>query len=54
MVYHTFREGNQSADFLAKLKASSNVEFLRHESSPMNLVHLLQSLMPFYHLLFLK
>lgn len=43
MVNHTLREGNQCADFFAKLRASSDVEFFRHESPSMNLKNLLQS-----------
>jgi len=43
VVNYTLREGNQCADFFAKLGASSDVEFLRHESPPVNLKNLLQS-----------
>jgi len=43
MIHHTLREGNQCADFFAKLGASSDVEFLQHESPPVNLKNLLQS-----------
>jgi len=43
LVNHALREGNQCADYFAKLDASSDVEFLRHESPPMNLKNLLQS-----------
>lgn len=43
MVNHTLREENQCADFFAKLRASSDVEFLRHESPLMNLKNLLQN-----------
>jgi len=41
--YHTIKEGNQCADFFAKLGASSDVEFLRHESPSVNLKNSLQS-----------
>ena len=43
LVNHTLRDGNQCADFFAKLGASSDVEFLRHKSPPMNLKIFLQS-----------
>lgn len=43
MVNHTLKEENQCADFFAKLRASSDVEFLRHESPLMNLKNLLQN-----------
>jgi len=43
MVNHTLREGNQCAEFFAKLVAFSDVEFLRNESPPMNLKNSLQS-----------
>jgi ribonuclease HI len=33
-LYHTLREGNQCADFFAKLGASSDVDFLIHVSPP--------------------
>jgi ribonuclease HI len=38
----TLREGNQCADFMAKLGASSNIEFLLHASPPDYLLHLLK------------
>jgi len=40
-VYHTLREGNQCADFMAKLGASSNIELLLHSSPPNDLMHLI-------------
>jgi len=40
-IFHTFRERNQCADFLAKLGASSHVCFLEHQSPPHDLVSLL-------------
>jgi len=43
MVNHTLRKENQCADFFAKLGASYDVDFLRHESSPVNLKNLLES-----------
>jgi hypothetical protein len=43
MVNHTLKEGNQCADFFAKLSASSDVEFLWHESYLVNLKNLIQS-----------
>jgi len=42
MVNHTLREGSQCVDFFAKLDASFDVEFLRHESPPVNLMNFLQ------------
>ena len=41
-IFHTFREGNHCADFLAKLRASSNVGFLEHQSPPHDLISLLR------------
>jgi len=38
----TLREGNQCADFMAKLGASSNIEFLLHASPRDDLLHLLK------------
>ena len=40
---HTLWKGNQYADFLAKLGASSNFEFLCHESSPTDHLNFLRS-----------
>jgi len=42
-VSHTLREGNQSADFMAKLGASSDVGLLLHEAPPTGLITLLRS-----------
>jgi len=42
-VCHTLREGSQGADFMAKLGASSNIEFLLHASPPDDLLHLLKT-----------
>jgi len=33
-IVHTLREGNQCADFLAKLRASSNDTLLLHQQPP--------------------
>jgi hypothetical protein len=33
-LHHTLREGNQCADFFAKLGASSDADFLIHTSPP--------------------
>jgi len=43
MMNHTLRERNQCVDFLAKLDASSNFEFLCHESPPGDLLNFLLS-----------
>jgi len=43
MMNHTLREGNQCADILAKLDASSNFEFLCHESPPADLLNFLRN-----------
>lgn len=40
---HTLCEGNQCADFMVKLGASSNFKFLCHESPPTDLLNLLRS-----------
>lgn len=40
-VCHTLREGNQCADFLAKLGASSDVDLLIHDSPPDGLLNLI-------------
>jgi ribonuclease HI len=42
-VYHTLREGNQSADFMAKLGAASNADFVIHTAPPEDLLLLLRS-----------
>ena len=42
-VSHTLREGNQCADFMAKLGASSDIDLLFHESPPVGLDNLLRS-----------
>jgi len=42
LLYHTFHEGNQCADFLAKLGASSDDIFLFHQFSPDDLRPLLR------------
>jgi len=42
-VYHTLREGNQSADFMAKLGAASNANFFIHSAPPQDLLLLLRS-----------
>ncbi|MCI26345.1 replication protein A1-like protein, partial [Trifolium medium] len=33
-LYHTLKEGNQCANFFAKLGTSSDVDFSRHDSPP--------------------
>jgi len=42
-IRHTLREGNQCADFLAKLGASSHGCYLEHQSPPHGLTSLLQN-----------
>jgi ribonuclease HI len=42
-LHHTLREGNQSADYLAKLDAISDVAILIHQSPPDDLRPLLKS-----------
>jgi ribonuclease HI len=42
-LYHTLREGNQCADFFAKLGASSDVDFLTHASPLENIRDLLRN-----------
>jgi len=42
-ISHTLMEGNQCADFMAKLGASSNFELICHNSPPTELLPLLQS-----------
>jgi hypothetical protein len=39
---HTLSEGNQCKNFLVKLGASSNFEFLCHEPPPMDLLNFLR------------
>jgi hypothetical protein len=42
-LHHTLREGNQCADFFAKLGAISIVDFLTHASPPEGVRDLLQN-----------
>ncbi|MCI50277.1 glucan 13-beta-glucosidase, partial [Trifolium medium] len=42
-LYHTLREGNQCADFFAKLGATSDVDFLTHASPPEDIRDLLRN-----------
>jgi len=42
-INHLLREGNQCIGFLAKLDASSNFEFLCHESTPTDLLNFLRN-----------
>jgi len=42
-MHHTLREGNQSADFLAKMSSASDVGFVIHSAPPKDLLHLIQS-----------
>jgi len=42
IVCHTLREGNQCADFYAKLGANSDNELLYHASPPDDLLHLIR------------
>jgi hypothetical protein len=37
-VIHALREGNHCADFLAKLGASSSIDFLEHQTPPYDLI----------------
>ena len=41
-IHHCLREGNQSADFLAKLGATSNEEFSIHSTPPSDLLPLIR------------
>ncbi|XP_024634472.1 uncharacterized protein [Medicago truncatula] len=41
-IFHTLREGNHCADFLAKLGASSNAALLEHEAPPLDLIRKLK------------
>ncbi|KAK2445291.1 hypothetical protein QL285_016239 [Trifolium repens] len=49
-LHHTLREGNQCADFFAKLRASSDADFLTHASPPEGVHDLLRNdaLGPFF------
>lgn len=42
-VYHCLREGNQCADFLAKLGATSNEEFSTHDTPPSDLLPVIKN-----------
>jgi ribonuclease HI len=42
-LYHTLREGNQCADFFAKLGSSSDADFLTHASPPEGVRDLLRN-----------
>ncbi|XP_024633938.1 uncharacterized protein [Medicago truncatula] len=42
IVYHTLKEGNQCADFMAKLGAYSDTELFYHSSPPDDLLNLLR------------
>jgi len=42
-IGHTLREGNRCADFLAKIGASSTLEYVDHASPPTGLSYLLAS-----------
>ncbi|MCH96917.1 S-like ribonuclease, partial [Trifolium medium] len=42
-IYHTLREGNQCADFFAKLRVSSDVDFVTHTSPPEGVRNLLKN-----------
>jgi len=42
-ISHTFREGNQCEDFMAKLGASSDVDLLLHETPLVGLINLLRN-----------
>jgi len=42
-VHHTHRVGNQNIDFMAKLKAASDVDFVIHASTPTYLLIMLKS-----------
>ena len=42
-VSHTLREGNNCADYMEKLGASSDVELLHHDVPPAGLVNLLSN-----------
>jgi ribonuclease HI len=42
-LYHTLREGNQCADFFAKLGVSSDADFLTHNFPPEGVCDLLKN-----------
>jgi len=42
-IHHCLREGNQCADFLAKLRTTSNEEFFTHVSPPSDLLPLIKN-----------
>jgi hypothetical protein len=42
-LYHIFREKNQSVDFFAELGASSDANFLTHDSPPQGIHNLLKN-----------
>jgi ribonuclease HI len=43
IIQHTLREGNQCADFMAKLGASSDSDFVLHLTAPQELLNLLRA-----------
>jgi len=42
-IHHTLKEGNQSADFMAKLGAASDIDIVIHSSPPSDLMELLRT-----------
>ena len=42
-IYHCLREGNQCADFMAKLGATSNADYITHATPPFDLLPLIQN-----------
>jgi len=42
-IQHTFREGNQCADYMVKLGASSDIRFLLHSTAPQDLLGMLRN-----------
>lgn len=41
-IFHTLREGNRCANFLAKIGATSTAPFLEHQSPPLDLIGMLK------------
>ncbi|XP_024626908.1 uncharacterized protein [Medicago truncatula] len=42
-IQHCFREGNQCADFMAKLGANSNADYISHNTPPHDLLPLIRT-----------
>jgi len=48
-IHHCLREGNQCADFMAKLRANSSAEFTSHATPPSDLLPLIRSVTPYFY-----